>query len=415
MKYKFNPSGVCARELQLEIEDGKIKNLKTIGGCDGNLKGISRLVQDQDAKQVAKTLQGTACRSKGTSCPDQISKAIESALEIEKEQSRLHQDGTFSVLCKDDKLEMLRRMYISRFFELKVNDMFCKQMIHGTTHLGVGQEANHAGVAFALEHEDWFLPTHRGHGHFIGKGGKPLDMMRELFALKSGCSKGLGGSMHLIDLDNYNMGSSGVVAGAIPIAVGMAFALKYKKINNLVVSFLGDGASNQGMALESLNLASVWEVPVLFYCENNMYGMSAPAKKYIGGGNLTKRAESFGVEAVRIDGNDLVEVYETVKKASEKIKQTKKPFFIEAMTYRWLGHSKSDQRKYRTKEEEKEYKDKCPIKRYEKYLLHNDICSNEEIDYIRENASSEIEHIVARCIKEQGDYLTTSEMLNFVY
>ena len=321
----------------------------------------------------------------------------------------------FSMVSKEEKIQMLSIMLNARNFEEKVNELFMLGLIHGTTHLGIGQEANHAGVSAALEKEDWIITTHRGHGHYLGKGGDAFGMMAELFGSKEGVSLGLGGSMHMTDLENYNLGSSGVVAGSVPLSVGMAFALKYKKINNLVLSLFGDGASNQGMLLESLNLASVWEVPVLFYCENNLYGMSGPAKKFLAGSSVTKRAESFGIKAISIDGNDIEQVYNAVKDASIYIKETKKPYLIESKTYRWLGHSKSDLRKYRTKEEEAEWRDNCPIKRYCEYLISNNILSENEVDNIKSDSLAYIDEITEKAKNTKDNIVDLNEALSYVY
>ena len=314
----------------------------------------------------------------------------------------------------EKKIRLYEIMLTSRYFEEKVNEMFMKGLIHGTTHLGLGQEAGHAALSGALCKEDWILPTHRGHGHFIGKGGSVYSMMAELFAGSYGIDKGLGGSMHMTDVKNFNMGSSGVVAGAVPIAVGMAFAMKKQSKDNVVAVCLGDGAFNQGMTQESLNLARVWEVPVVFFCENNLYGMSAPASKFVAG-DITKRAGSYDIRAVKIDGNDVIEVYNAVSEAREYAVSEKMPYFIESKTYRWLGHSKSDLRKYRTREEEEYYKNLCPVKRYEEYLLNSGILTEKEIQVYHEKAQQEILDAVSFAEKTRGNILTLEEAKKYVY
>lgn len=319
----------------------------------------------------------------------------------------------FDHLNNDQKIQLCYTMLLSRTFEQKVNEMFMKGLIHGTTHLGIGQEANHAGVSAALNSDDWILTTHRGHGHFIGKGGSTREMMAELFGIKDGACRGLGGSMHLADTKNHNMGSSGVVGGALPLAVGMAFALKYQNKRNIVLSFLGDGAANQGMSLESFNLASVWKVPVIFYCENNLYGMSAPAKKFLGGGNIPLRAEAFGIKSISIDGNNVIEVYNTVSNAARFVREEGVPFLIESKTYRWLGHSKSDLRKYRTKEEEETWKAKCPISCYAKYLNEHDILCSDEFEKMQQDAYEQIEQDAKWCIGKEN--LSIDEVMSYVY
>ena len=313
----------------------------------------------------------------------------------------------------EEKIKLLYTMLLSRHFEEKVNELFMQGKIHGTTHLGIGQEANHAGVSAALKSDDWILTTHRGHGHYIGKGGSVQSMMAELFGSKEGICYGLGGSMHLADLEHYNMGSSGVVGGVLPLAVGMGFALKYKQQSQIVLGMFGDAASNQGMALESFNLASVWEVPVLFYCENNMYGMSAPADKFVGGNNIPLRAESFGIKSNVVDGNNVIEVYNAVYEAAEYVRKNQKPFLIESKTYRWMGHSKSDVRSYRTTEEEVFWKNKCPIDSYKVYLKENDFVTEDQIATLEKRSLDEVEEAVGACI--QNDAISFEEMLGYVY
>ena len=313
----------------------------------------------------------------------------------------------------EEKIKLLYIMLLSRRFEEKVNELFMQGKIHGTTHLGIGQEANHAGVSAALKSDDWILTTHRGHGHYIGKGGSVHSMMAELFGSKDGICYGLGGSMHLADLQNYNMGSSGVVGGVLPLAVGMAFALKYKKKSQIVLGMFGDAASNQGMALESFNLASVWEVPVIFYCENNMYGMSAPADKFVGGNNIPLRAESFGIQSKVIDGNNVMDVYNSVNEAAEYVRKNQKPFLIESKTYRWMGHSKSDVRSYRTAEEEVFWKNKCPIDSYTLYLKDNNLITEGQIETLEKQALGEVEEAVETCMQQNA--LSFKEMLDYVY
>ncbi len=313
----------------------------------------------------------------------------------------------------EEKIKLLYIMLLSRYFEEKVNELFMQGKIHGTTHLGIGQEANHAGVSAALRSDDWILTTHRGHGHYLGKGGSARSMMAELFGSKDGICCGLGGSMHLTDIQHHNMGSSGVVGGVLPLAVGMGFALKYKKQSQIVLGMFGDAASNQGMALESFNLASVWEVPVLFYCENNMYGMSAPADKFVGGNNIPLRAESFGIKSKVVDGNNVMDVYNAVYEAAEYIRKNHKPFLIESKTYRWMGHSKSDVRSYRTAEEEVFWKNKCPIDSYKSYLIENDLITEDQITALEKRSSDEVEEAVGACIRQ--DALSFEEMLDYVY
>ena len=323
--------------------------------------------------------------------------------------------SAYTGLGTEEKIRLYRTMLLSRHFEKKVNEMFMKGMIHGTTHLGIGQEANHAALSGALRKEDIILPTHRGHGHFLGKGGSPVSLMAELFGLAEGVNMGLGGSMHLTDMKNFNLGASGIVAGALPAAVGAAFALKKTASGNIIASLFGDGAANQGMALESFNLAAVWQVPLLFYCENNLYAMSSSFEKFIAGGSIPARAESFGIKAVSIDGNSIADVYNAVTDAAEYIRNTGRPFLIESRTYRQLGHSKSDQRKYRTPEEEAQWAAKCPVAQNKKYLTENRLAEESFLDSLAEEVIREIEDCAEYCRTNKDRILASDEALRFAY
>ena len=274
-------------------------------------------------------------------------------------------------MSKELLFKMLNDMLLSRTFEEKVNEMFMESKIHGTTHLGIGQEALAGGVTNALKPQDWIMPNHRGHGHCIAKSGDVYSVMGELMGRANGCCKGLGGSMHIADFSVRNTGSTGIVGGCFPLAVGIGLAMKNKKEDAIVTCIFGDGAQNQGTFHESLNMAAIWKLPILFLCENNLYGMSVPFKYATAVSDVAIRGTAYNMPSRIIDGNNVLEVYENVKEISEWIRSGNGPFLMEAKTYRWLGHSKSDQRKYRTKDEEKEWKEKDPIKFFKNYLFDN--------------------------------------------
>jgi len=306
-------------------------------------------------------------------------------------------------------------MSLSRHFEQKVNELFMKGMVHGTTHLGIGQEANHAALGAALDERDWVLPTHRSHGHFLGKRGDPYKLMAELFGIEDGACMGLGGSMHLVDLKNHNMGSSAVVAGAVPLAVGMAMALKKDGDDSIVCAMLGDGATNQGMFLESLNLASIWEAPVLFFCENNQYAMSSAYETFVAGQDIPKRAMAFGINAAKVDGNKIEDVYDAVSNAARYIRTQKAPMLIESITYRQLGHSKSDTRVYRTREEEAQWLRRCPILQNRQLLESRFGISSSIMDDIENEAKLQVQMVEERCFANKDKVLELDKALGFVY
>jgi TPP-dependent pyruvate/acetoin dehydrogenase alpha subunit len=256
-------------------------------------------------------------------------------------------------------------MMLIRLFEEALEEMFSRGLLHGTMHLSIGQEATAAGACLALEKEDLITSTHRGHGHCLAKGADPYKMFAELLGREDGYCRGRGGSMHIADLSNGNLGANGIVGGSLTISVGAALSFQLQKKENIVLCFFGDGAVNEGSFHEALNLASLWNLPVLFLCENNQYGMSMASSKAVAGESIASRGESYGIKSVQIDGNDVEEVFRTVKNFKNEILKTKSPRFIEAVTYRYRGHSKSDRNLYRTSDEINYWKEeKDPIKRF---------------------------------------------------
>lgn len=291
-------------------------------------------------------------------------------------------------------IDMLIKMYKIRFFEEKVDYLFALGLVHGTMHLSIGQEAVAVGAISTLKPDDYILSTHRGHGHCIAKGADINLMMAEFLGKETGYCRGRGGSMHIADVEKGNLGATGVVGGGIPIASGVGLSIKMRKTRQVVLCFFGDGAANQGAFHESLNLAAIWKLPVIFLCENNMYGMSMSVEKAFAIENIAKRAGSYGFPGEVVDGNDVLAVYKVVLKAIERARKGKGPSLIECKTYRWKGHSKSDQNLYRSKEEIKFWKMKCPIKRFKEKLIAEKIITNEEIKIIEENAKNIIEKAV---------------------
>ena len=288
---------------------------------------------------------------------------------------------------KELLLKALKKMYLSRAFENETERLSKKGLIHGTIHLATGQEACQVGLCEALDKKDWILSTHRCHGYAIAKNSSPLKMFAELAGYSNGLCKGLGGSMHFTDISNYNAGSSAIVASGIPIATGIAFGLKKKFGNNcknISVSIFGDGASSRGALHECLNMASIWNLPLLFYCENNLYGMSSSADKMISTSSIASRCDGYNIKHITIDGNNFNKVYEEVKKARKYIIEEKRPFFIELLTYRQKGHSKNDQCLYRKKEEELVWTKKDPILNLENYIIENGFAEENELKSMKE-------------------------------
>ena len=295
-------------------------------------------------------------------------------------------------LSKSKLLNMYELMLDIRDFDLKVNQLVKRGMVPGMTHLSVGEEAANIGALSALNPDNLITSNHRGHGQVIGKGIDLNAMMAEIMGKATGTCKGKGGSMHIADLENGNLGANGIVGGGHGIAVGAAYTQKVKNTGKIVVCFFGDGATNEGSFHEALNLASVWKVPVIFYSINNGYGISTSIKKVTNIEHIYERAVAYGIPGYFIeDGNDVLAVYETFKKAVDYVRKGNGPVLIESITYRWFGHSSSDPGKYRTKEEVDEWKKKDPILKFRKYLVENKLATDEELDKLEEVSKQKIE------------------------
>ncbi len=293
-------------------------------------------------------------------------------------------------ISKDKLLEMHRAMLDIRNFDNKVNRLVKRGVVPGMTHFSIGEEAANVGAVAALEKGvDLITSNHRGHGQSIALGIDLNEMMAEIMGKATGTCKGKGGSMHIADLDGGNLGANGIVGGGMGMAIGAALTQKIKKTGKIVVCFFGDGAVNEGTFHETMNLASIWKLPVIFYSINNMYGISTPISSVINIDYNYRRAASYGIPGHFIeDGNDLMAVYDKFKEIVQYVREGNGPVLVESITYRYLGHSTSDPGKYRTKEEVDEWKKKDPIPRFEQYLLENKLATKEEIEAV-ENASED--------------------------
>lgn len=262
-----------------------------------------------------------------------------------------------------DLLPHLRMMLLIRRFEERLDELFSSGVIKGTSHLYAGQEAVAVGICAELGIHDYVTSTHRGHGHFLAKGGGTNELMAELFGKVTGPSKGRGGSQHVADYSVGFLGSNGITAGGLPIATGAALALQMQKKNNVVISFFGEGGANQGTFHESINMAANWRLPILFVCENNLYAMSTHYNETFASPTIAARAAGYGIEGALVDGTDFFAVREATKTAMSRAKAGDGPTLLEMQTYRYYGHSKSDKREYRTKEEEDDWRSRDCIEK----------------------------------------------------
>jgi acetoin:2,6-dichlorophenolindophenol oxidoreductase subunit alpha len=286
--------------------------------------------------------------------------------------------------------EALRRMYLIRRFEEMAEDSYVRGLTHGTMHLSIGQEASAVGATMGLTDRDYITSTHRGHGHCIGKGAEVKYMFAEFFGKEEGYCRGRGGSMHIADPATGNLGANGIVGGGLPLATGAALAIKQRKGKDVAVCFFGDGANNEGAFHESLNIAAVWKLPVIYVCENNQYGMSVSTARSTAVKDVATRAIGYNMPGVIVDGNNLADVAEAMMVATERAKNGEGPSLIECKTYRTRGHSRSDRNRYRTKDEIEEWKQRDPIPMFEAEMEANNIASRAEIDGIRDAVEKEI-------------------------
>jgi len=268
-----------------------------------------------------------------------------------------------------DEVEMLSLMLLIRRFEERASQQYQAQKIGGFCHLYIGQEAVVAGASAATRHDDYFITAYRDHAHALVKGTSADACMAELYGKATGITKGLGGSMHYFDKENHMYGGHAIVGGHLPLATGMAFASRYRGEDRATLCFFGDGAINQGVFHEACNLAALWKLPVIFVCENNLFGMGTHVERATAVKELTNRAKGYDMPSMVVDGMDVREVCSSFRTVLDAMRKRPYPFLIEARTYRYRGHSMSDPATYRTKEELDKYKNEDPIVGFKSVLL----------------------------------------------
>jgi TPP-dependent pyruvate/acetoin dehydrogenase alpha subunit len=298
-------------------------------------------------------------------------------------------------LSVEQLLEMYRMMCTIRQFELMADKLYAMGKVHGTMHLSAGQEAVAVGTGRAMRPDDYLINHHRGHGHFIAKGADIGMMMAEFLGKDTGYCHGRGGSMHIADFSSHSLGANGIVGAGIPQAVGVGLALQMQRRSQSVVTLFGDGAANEGVFHEAMNMVALWKLPVLYVCENNKYGMSMDVERAAAKLPLAQRADAYGMAWYHIDGNDLLGVYETMRTAADRVRHGE-PVLVEAVTYRYFGHSKSDRNLYRTKDEIEDWREnRDPIRRYRRALIHAHLLDDARADQIDQEALAVIEAAVA--------------------
>ncbi len=302
-------------------------------------------------------------------------------------------------ITKEEARHLLKQMMQIRQFEDAIMDLMARNIAEGGSHLYAGEEAVASGAISAIRPDDYITSTHRGHGHAIAKGGSLPHLMAEILGKETGVCKGKGGSLHLADVSQGNLGANGVVGGSIGIASGAGTSIKLRGTDQVVLCFFGDGATNTGLFHEALNMAGKWKLPVIFICENNLYGMSVSVERACAVADLTKKAVPYGMPAECVDGMDVLAIKEAVAKYVSTIRKGSGPAFLVCNTYRYYGHSRSDPRVYRTKEEEKKWKDRDCINSFSRKMQEEGILTEKEVSDLEKEVTVEIQSAIDFAIK----------------
>jgi pyruvate dehydrogenase E1 component alpha subunit len=315
---------------------------------------------------------------------------------------------------KDSLLDHYRMMQLIRFFEEKSGEMYMLGKIRGFLHLYIGQEAVAVGAVASMEPQDYIVTGYRDHGHALARGMSPNAVMAELFGRDTGTSHGLGGSMHLVDASRNFCGGYAIVGGQLPMSLGLAMASQQLKENRVVFVFLGDGAVNQGTFHETMNMASLWKLPVVFFVENNLYGMGSHIDRtHAGGRDIYKVADHYRVASRQVDGMNVLEVEAAVREVAERVRGGGGPFLLEALTYRFRGHSLADPEEYRDKAADEPWKARDPITTFRSYLVNSAMASAGELDQIDIAAEAEVEEAVK--FAEESPEPSPEVMYNNIY
>jgi pyruvate dehydrogenase E1 component alpha subunit len=300
-------------------------------------------------------------------------------------------------MVPDESREWLEAMLLIRRFEERAGKMYAKSKVGGFLHLAIGEEATIVGAVRAMRDTDYLISTYRSHGHALARGTDPKYVMAELFGKATGVSGGRGGSMHMFDRERRFMGGYGIVGGNLPLAAGIALSSDYRETDEVTVCVFGDGAANQGTFGETLNLAALWKLPVVFMVTNNQFGMGTSLERHSAQTDLHKRGEGFGVRGLRCDGMDVVDTYEVLHEAIEQVRSERAPLLVEAVTYRFAGHSMADPEEYRDKEQVEHWRERDPIPSYAAKLE------------LSEDAVSELDEAASRRIDEAVEFAEASE------
>jgi pyruvate dehydrogenase E1 component alpha subunit len=309
--------------------------------------------------------------------------------------------------------EWLETMMLIRRFEERAGEMYAKAKVGGFLHLAIGEEATIVGACRAMRDDDYLISTYRSHGHALARGSEPNRVMAELFGRQDGVSHGRGGSMHMFDLENRFMGGYGIVGGNLPLAAGMALSSDYRGADEVTVCVFGDGAANQGTFGETLNLAALWKLPVVLMVTNNQFGMGTAIERHSAVTDLHRRGDGFGVPGMRCDGMDVVETYHVIREAIRRAREDRQPILVEAITYRFRGHSMADPEEYRSKEQVEEWRKRDPIANFGERLVQEGVLEDGEPGRLDEASVKRIDEAVA--FADASDFPPPESLYDFIY
>jgi pyruvate dehydrogenase E1 component alpha subunit len=314
---------------------------------------------------------------------------------------------------KDRLISMYKKMLEIRLFEEKVFELYGQNLVPGTIHLYVGEEAVAVGVCANLRKDDYIVSTHRGHGHCLAKGARLDKTMAEILGKRTGYCKGKGGSMHIADFSVGMLGATAVVGAGIPIAAGAGLSIKLRGTDQVTACFFGDGASNQGTFHEGVNMAAIWKLPVLFVCENNLYAMGTRQNRVMLVESIATRASAYGIPGVSVDGTDVLRVYETARAAVQRARRGEGPTLIECRTYRHMGHSRIDPATYRPREEVEDWLRKDPIQRLRREIIKGRHVSDAELQDLERAVAKNVESAVEFAMESPDP--SSEEALDDIY
>ncbi|MCW3019995.1 MAG: pyruvate dehydrogenase (acetyl-transferring) component subunit alpha [Solirubrobacterales bacterium] len=309
--------------------------------------------------------------------------------------------------------EWLETMTLIRRFEERAGEMYARAKVGGFLHLSIGEEATIVGSARALREDDYLISTYRSHGHALVRGTPPENVMAELFGRVDGCSGGRGGSMHMFDLARRFMGGYGIVGGNLPIAAGIALASDYKDSDEVTLCTFGDGASNQGTFGETLNIAALWKLPVVFMVTNNQFGLGTALRRHSAVTDLRRKGESLGVPGMRCDGMDVLDTHAVLTEAVRRVREERRPVLVEAVTYRFRGHSMADPEQYRTKEEVARWRERDPLPAFAELLVREGVIEESDAERIDEQAIARVDAAVE--FAEASPFPTPESLYDDVY